>query len=66
MVDLRDGEEHLVQADALVLATTNESQRWLADELAGDALEVHSIGDAIAPRLAIMAIYEGRALALKL
>jgi len=68
IVDFLDGSASRIEADALVLATTNESQTWLANELAdnhGD-LVVHSIGDAVAPRLAVMAIYEGRELAMTL
>jgi hypothetical protein len=30
------------------------------------ALELHTVGDCVAPRLAVMAIYEGRELALRL
>ncbi len=66
VLDLADGSERRIEADALVLATTNESADWLADELAGDDLEVHSIGDCVAPRRANMAIYEGRKLGLAL
>jgi 2,4-dienoyl-CoA reductase-like NADH-dependent reductase (Old Yellow Enzyme family)/pyruvate/2-oxoglutarate dehydrogenase complex dihydrolipoamide dehydrogenase (E3) component len=68
IVDLLDGSTSRIEADALILATTNESQGWLADDLAADHsdLVVHSIGDAVAPRLAVMAIYEGRELAMRL
>ncbi|MEZ5848371.1 MAG: FAD-dependent oxidoreductase [Geminicoccaceae bacterium] len=65
LVDLRDGEEIRIEADTLVLATATGS---VAD-LAGHAIasiETHIIGDAVAPRLADMAIHEGRVLGLKL
>jgi len=68
IVDFLDGSTSRIEADALVLATTNESQTWLANDLSenhGD-LSIHMIGDAVAPRLAVMAIYEGRELAMKL
>jgi 2,4-dienoyl-CoA reductase-like NADH-dependent reductase (Old Yellow Enzyme family)/thioredoxin reductase len=67
VVDLRDGTSRRLDADALVLATVNQSQTWLRDGLAGSTgAEIHSIGDCVAPRLAVMAIYEGRELALRL
>ncbi len=62
IIDLRDGTEGEIAADSLVLACTNVSERWLADsliELAPD-LEVHEIGDGVAPRLTPAATYEGR------
>ena len=59
-----DGAEEFLPADTLVLATTNVSDTWLADELAAIApqLAVSVIGDALAPRLAVAAIHEGRVL----
>ena len=50
----------------LVLATVNQSQTWLQEGLADRGLELHAIGDCVAPRLAVMAIYEGRELAMRL
>jgi hypothetical protein len=49
-----------------VLATTNVANSWLADELAGSDLEIHQVGDCVAARLANMATYEGRKVALAL
>ncbi len=66
IVDLRSGTTRRIDADALVIAATNDAQTALGDALAGGDLEVHSIGDCVAPRLAVMAIYEGRALAMRL
>ena len=60
MIDFATGEETLIEADALILATTNESANWLATDLAETNLEIHQIGDAVAPRHANMALYEGR------
>ncbi|WP_138471520.1 FAD-dependent oxidoreductase [Poseidonocella sp. HB161398] len=64
IVNLLDGSEELLAADSLVLATTNVADTWLHDELreAGEARPVALIGDALAPRLAVAAIYEGRVL----
>jgi NADPH-dependent 2,4-dienoyl-CoA reductase/sulfur reductase-like enzyme len=67
--DLRDGTKCEVPADTLVLGCANESQRWLGDalaELEEKTYGLHTIGDALAPRLAVMAIYEGRKLALEI
>ena len=66
ITDLRDGETRHIAADTLVTATVGESQRWLTDDLADADLELHTVGDCVAPRLAVMAIYEGRELALRL
>ena len=66
VLDLRDGTTQRVAADALVLATVNQSQTWLQEGLADSGRELHAIGDCVAPRLAVMAIYEGRELALRL
>ena len=50
-----------IGADSLVIAATNVSEREIADEL-----DVPAIGDAVAARNAVMAIYEGRKLAMQL
>ncbi len=49
------GQPFRIEADTLVLASTNISERWLADAT-GHA----TIGDATAARTAVMAIYEAR------
>ncbi len=66
VIDLLDGTTRRLDADTLVMATVNAPQTGLADELAGHDLEVHAIGDCVAPRLAVMAIYDGRELAQRL
>jgi 2,4-dienoyl-CoA reductase-like NADH-dependent reductase (Old Yellow Enzyme family)/thioredoxin reductase len=48
-----------IEADTLVVAATNVSNRELSDELSAVA-----IGDAVAARTAVMAIYEGRKIAM--
>ena len=50
----------------VLLATTNTVEAALGGELAGDGIELHSIGDTVAARTAHMAIYEARKLALTL
>lgn len=62
------GEDENVSADTLVLATVNQSVNDLqqSSESLPGSIEIHSIGDCIAPRTAVMAIYEGRKLGLEL
>ncbi len=66
IVSLLDGSESRADADALVLATPNASETWLADALSDAALELHTAGDCVAPREANIAFYEGRKLGLAL
>ncbi len=66
VVNLLDNSTRRVDCDALVLATINVAETGLLDALAGSGLEVHGIGDCIAPRRANNAIFEGRRLGLKL
>ncbi len=54
-VQASGGKAYRIDADTLVIAATNVSERWLADET-GTA----TIGDATAARTAAMAIYDGR------
>jgi len=60
------GKDIRIAADSLVTSTTSLSDRMLADALAEIALPYSAIGDAVAARTAVMAIYEGRKLAMKL
>jgi NADPH-dependent 2,4-dienoyl-CoA reductase/sulfur reductase-like enzyme len=54
-VQVSGGKPYRIDSDCLVIAATNVSERWLADET-GSA----TIGDATAARTAAMAIFEGR------
>ena len=64
--DLLDGSERKLPFDSLILATPNEAGTTLHEATEGSTLEVHSIGDCVAPRQANLAIYEGRKLGLAL
>ncbi len=66
VVNLLDNSTRRVESDALVLATINVSETGLLDALAEGGLEVHGIGDCVAPRRANNAIFEGRRLGLRL
>lgn len=49
-----------------MLATLPEAETTLQSALADSGLEVHAIGDCVAPRRASLAFYEGRKLGLAL
>ena len=61
---LLTGEEEVIAASALVMATTNRAFDPFPEVIAGKAL--HRVGDCLAPRLAAYAFHEGRKLALAL
>jgi len=54
------GPEEFLPADSLVLATINTPVTDVLDEVRGTLDDVHPVGDAVAARLAVHAIYEGR------
>ena len=66
LVNLYTGDEETREFDSLVLACTNHPDDALQAELADSGMEVHAIGDTVAPRTAAMAVYEGRKLGLAL
>ncbi|MEY4338958.1 MAG: hypothetical protein RLZ14_808 [Actinomycetota bacterium] len=67
---LLDGTEQFVSADSLVLALVNAPETSVLDELALRAdtphTSVHPVGDVVAARLAVQAIYEGRVTGMRL
>jgi 2,4-dienoyl-CoA reductase-like NADH-dependent reductase (Old Yellow Enzyme family)/thioredoxin reductase len=63
---LLDGTSFDFEADALVIAETAVSQMALADGLREAGVAFELIGDALAPRRASLAFYEGRDLARRL
>jgi hypothetical protein len=60
------GELTRIDADALVIAETAISETGLADDLAARGIPFHMVGDAVAPRRASLAFYEGRELSRRL
>jgi thioredoxin reductase len=62
IVNLLDSSERREDYDALILATPNVADTTLFEGLAGSAREIHAVGDCVAPRWAVHAIYEGRKL----
>ena len=66
VLNLLDGTRSEVPADTLVLATTNTSETTVMDELAERGVATSAAGDAVAPRLAVHAIYEGRLIGMSL
>lgn len=57
---LLTGEIHDLEVDSLVLSTVNVADDTLAKALRSAGTEVFQVGDALAPRNAAAAIYEGR------
>jgi hypothetical protein len=55
-----------IEADMLVIAETAIAETALADALAARGIPFHLVGDAVAPRRASLAFYEGRELARRL
>jgi 2,4-dienoyl-CoA reductase-like NADH-dependent reductase (Old Yellow Enzyme family) len=60
LLDHDTGETRLVEADSLVLATTNVAADSLARDLLTAGMTFTAVGDGAAPRQAPYAIYEGR------
>jgi NADPH-dependent 2,4-dienoyl-CoA reductase/sulfur reductase-like enzyme len=58
------GEEEVIAASALVMATTNRAFDVLPEVIPGKVL--HRVGDCAAPRLAAYAFHEGRKVGLGL
>ena len=56
----------VIPADSVVVAVGSKSENGLAEELAGEVPELHTIGDAKEPRNAMEAIKEGFLAALKI
>lgn len=65
-VDFLSGEETLVEADSLVLATANSPFDELSQPLRKAGKTVHCIGDCVAARTAYVAFYEGLRLGLSI
>jgi 2,4-dienoyl-CoA reductase (NADPH2) len=56
----------MIPADSVVVAVGSKSENRLAEELAGEVPDLHTIGDAKEPRNAMEAIKEGFLAALKI
>ena len=66
IISLLDHSTRCIEADSLVLATTNTADDWLWRDLKARGINAINIGDSVAPRQAPFAIYEGRKAALAL
>ena len=66
LISLLDHSTHFIEAETLVLATTNIAEDWLWRGLTAEGINAINIGDSVAPRQAPFAIYEGRKAALAL
>lgn len=54
-----DGQEQMVEADTVVLATGSYALSDLCEKIKEELPEVYLVGDAVAPRKALDAIYQG-------
>nr|MCS5558235.1 FAD-dependent oxidoreductase [Oceanospirillaceae bacterium] len=66
ITSLLDHQQTQVEASAIVVATTNRAFNELELELTEGGISCHTIGDCVAPRQAMQAIYEGHKLGLEL
>ena len=66
LLDHNTAERRFVEADALVMATTNFAADWLSPGLAELGLKTRLIGDCAAPRQAPYAFFEGRKAGLEI
>jgi len=66
VVSLLTGQSEVIAADDLVMATANRAEDSLAIALKGAGLNVFRLGDAAAPRMAALAIHDGRKWAMGL
>jgi len=66
VVDLMSAEVSRVEADDLVMATTNRANDALAALLEAQGVPLTRLGDACAPRMAALAFFEGRKWAIGL
>ncbi|WP_122077148.1 FAD-dependent oxidoreductase [Pseudophaeobacter sp. EL27] len=66
VLSLLTGVRDQIMASDLVMATVNQAEMSLRDELLSLGVAPQLIGDANAPRLAAQAVHEGRACALSL
>jgi 2,4-dienoyl-CoA reductase-like NADH-dependent reductase (Old Yellow Enzyme family) len=64
LINLLDRSESVVEADSLVLATTNHARDELWRELVDRGVPAVNIGDSQAARMAPYAIYDGRKAAM--
>ncbi|MFM7687817.1 MAG: oxidoreductase, partial [Actinomycetota bacterium] len=64
--NLLDGSEQFVPADTLVLALLNTPEDGVLNDLAERHPGLHSVGDVVAARTAVQAIYEGRVTGMRL
>ncbi len=66
VVSLLDGETRVIVADDLVMSTANRAEDGLATALEASGRKVTRLGDAAAPRMAALAIHDGRKWAMGL
>ncbi len=63
---LLDGTTRMIEASAIVTATTNRVDNEVELALADSNIKFHVVGDAAAPRQAPYAFHDGRKIGLKI
>ena len=63
MISDQHGQRSLIPADSIILAVGMKADGMALDEIMGHIPEVYWIGDCVAPRRVINAIWEGFRLA---
>ncbi len=61
----KDGREHFIKADTVIVAVGYSPNNGLLKHLEGKFLEIHPIGDCVKVRTALEAIHEGFQVALR-
>ena len=62
----KDGQEHFIKADTVVVAVGYSPNNGLLRQIEGKFPETHSIGDCVKVRTALEAVHEGFQVALKI
>ena len=62
----KDGQEHFINADTVIIAVGYSSNNELQKQLEGKFAETYFIGDCVRVRTALEAIHEGFEVALKI
>ena len=55
----KNGQQQIIQADTVIIATGSKANRKLSEELEGIVPELYSVGDCQKPRKILEAIHEG-------
>ena len=66
MIYEKDGQEHFIKADTVIVAVGYSSNNGLQKQIEGKFPEIYPIGDCVKVRTALEAVHEGFQVALKI